>query len=138
MWFTGLKIHVLTTFLGQPKEFLITPASTHDFKAFQNMYKGALPRKSTVLGDKAYTSQPYELELLHEKDILLATERRENSKRGQCLIYHQYGKKMRKRIETVFSKMASWLPKHIHAVTERGLMIKLMALITAFSLSFII
>ncbi len=38
MWFTGLKVHVLGTFQGQPKEFFVSPASMHDLRAFQKMY----------------------------------------------------------------------------------------------------
>jgi hypothetical protein len=137
MWFTGLKVHVLTTYQGQPKEFLLTPASTHDLKAFQKMYLGTLGRGSTILADKAYTSLPFEKELLFSRDILLVAERRANSKRGQSLIYHRYGRKIRKKIETAFSKMVGWLPRHIHAVTNQGFILKLMMLLTAFSFSFV-
>lgn len=115
---------------------MISPASVHDLKALQNMYLGTLPRGSTIIGDKAYTSKPYEEELLLAKDIFLLAERRSNSKRGQSMIYYLYGKKLRKRIETAFSKLTSWLPRHIHAVTNRGFVLKLMMLITAFFLSF--
>ncbi len=137
MWFTGLKVHVLATLQGQPKEFIISSASMHDLKAFQKMYLGTVPKRSTVFGDKAYTSLPYEHELLFSRDILLVAERRSNSKRGQSLIYHHYGKKIRKTIETAFSKMVSWLPRHIHAVTNQGFILKLMMLMTAFAFSFV-
>lgn len=137
MWFTGLKVHVLATLQGQPKEFMVSTASMHDLKAFQNMYLGAVPKGSTVFGDKAYTSLPYEHELLFGRDILLVAERRSNSTRGQSLIYHRYGKKIRKTIETAFSKMVSWLPRHIHAVTNQGFILKLMMLMAAFAFSFI-
>lgn len=136
-WFTGLKVHVLATFKGQPKEFFISAGSMHDLKALQNMYLGTLPKRSTLFGDKAYTSWPFEMQLLSSRDIFLAAERRENSKRGQSMLYHFYGKKIRKRIETAFSQIVSWLPRHIHAVTNRGFVLKLMVLITAFSMSFL-
>jgi hypothetical protein len=138
VWFTGLKVHILATFRGQPKEFLISAASVHDLKALEKIYLGTLPKGSTIFGDKAYTSQPFENKLLFSKDILLLAERRVNSKRGQSMIYHRYGKKIRKRIETAFSQMTSWLPRHIHAVTDRGFVLKLMMLIAAFSLSFLV
>lgn len=137
MWFTGLKVHVLATFHGQPKEFFISTASTHDLKAFQKMYLGSLPRGSTIFGDKAYTSKDFEEDLLLTKDVLLVAERRANSKRGQSLFYHLYGRKIRKRIETAFSKMMGWLPRHLHAVTDQGFVLKIMLLITAFSMSFL-
>lgn len=137
MWFTGLKVHVIATFRGQPKEFAISAGSMHDLTALQKMYLGTIPRGSTMFGDKAYTSQLFEQELLASRDILLAAERRANSSRGQSLIYTRYGKKIRKRIETTFSGMVSWLPRRIHAVTNRGFILKLMMLITAFSISFL-
>ena len=48
MWFTGLKVHVLSSVKGQPKEFYISPATMHDLKAFKNMYLGTIPRGSTL------------------------------------------------------------------------------------------
>lgn len=137
MWFTGLKVHVIATFKGQPKEFAISHGSMHDLTALQKMYLGTLPRGSTMFGDKAYTSKQLERKLLASKDILLVAERRANSKRGQSLIYFRYGKKIRKRIETAFSEMISWLPRRIHAVTDKGFVLKLMMLITVFSMSFL-
>jgi hypothetical protein len=137
-WFTGLKVHIIATFRGQPKEFAISAGSVHDLKALQKMYLGTLPRGSTIFGDKAYTSEPFEKELFTNKDILLLAERRANSRRGQSLIYSRYGKKIRKRIETAFSQMVSWLPRRVHAVTNRGFVLKLMMLIAALSVDFLI
>jgi len=135
-WFTGLKVHILATHLGQPKEFLLTSASEHDLTALKKMYFGTLSKGSVLFGDKAYTSEDFELELL-EKDILMIAERRSNSRRGQSLIYHRFGKRIRKRIETVFSKLTAWFPRHLHAVSDAGFLLKLRLLITAFSLSFL-
>ncbi len=136
-WFTGLKVHILTTYREHPKEFLITPGLIHDLTAFQKMYLGTVPQRSLIFADKAYTSQQLEEKLLLRKDILLLAERRANSKRGQSVIYRLYGKKIRKRIETAFSQLTNWwFPRHIHAVTNQGFVFKLMLLITAFSLFF--
>jgi Transposase DDE domain. len=137
MWFTGLKVHIIATFQGQPKEFAISAASMHDLTALQKMYFGTLPRGSTMFGDKAYTSRAFEQKLLAYRDIFLVAERKVNSSRGQSLIYSRYGKRIRKKIETAFSTMVNWLPRRIHAVTDRGFLLKLMILITAFSLSFL-
>ncbi len=136
-WFTGLKVHVIATFRGQPREFAISAGSSHDLSVLKKMYLGTLPRGSTLFGDKAYTSQSYEQELL-SKNILLLAERRANSRRGQSLLYFRYGKKIRKQIETAFSTMTSWLPRHIHSVTNQGFILKLMILITAFCMSFLV
>jgi hypothetical protein len=136
-WFTGLKVHIIATIQGQPTAFAMTAGSVHDLTALKKMYLGTLPRGSTMFGDKAYTSQPFEIELLVARDLLLLAERRSNSQRGQSLIYARYGKKIRKKIETAFSRMVSWLPRRIHAITEKGFLLKLMMLITAFSMTFL-
>ena len=47
-WFTGLKVHILATHHGQPKEFFFTPASEHDLSAFKKMYLGTLSRGATI------------------------------------------------------------------------------------------
>jgi hypothetical protein len=135
-WFTGLKVHIISTLQGQPKMFAMTPGSVHDLTALKKIYLGTLPRGSTMFGDKAYTSQSFENELLAAQDLLLLAERRSNSKRGQSLIYVRYGKKIRKKIETAFSRMIAWLPRRIHATTEKGLLLKLMIMITAFCIAF--
>ena len=134
-WFTGLKVHVLTTFQGKPREFLLTSASTYDLTAFKKIYLGSLLKGSIILGDKAYISSEHE-KVLIEKDLHLITERRKNSRKGQSFIYHRYGRRIRKKIESTFSRISSWLPKHIHAVTDRGFVLKLMMLIPAFSITF--
>ena len=134
-WFTGLKVHVLTTFQGKPREFLLTSASTHDLTAFKKIYLGSLLKGSIILGDKAYISSEHEKALI-EKDLHLITERKKNSRKGQSFIYHRYGRRIRKKIESTFSRISSWLPKHIHAVTDRGFVLKLMMLIPAFSITF--
>lgn len=135
-WFTGLKVHMLTTFQGNPKEFLFSPASTHDLTAFRQMYLGSIPNNSIIIGDKAYISAEFEAKLAKE-GLHLITDRKVNSRRGQSLIYHRYGRKIRKRIETTFSKISSWLPRSIHAVTDKGFVLKLMLLIAAFSMTFL-
>ena len=78
----------------------------------------------------------YEYDLI-DKGILLLAERRINSRRGQTMLYQKYGKKIRKKIETAFSRLMAGFPRHIHAVCSSGFQLKLMLLITAFSLSFL-
>lgn len=106
-WFTGLKVHILTTYRGHLKEFLITPASVHDLRAFQKMYLGTIPQGSTIFGDKAYTSQSLEEKLLFSKDILFLAERSANSKMRTEYDLPAVREKIRKRIEIAFSKLIS-------------------------------
>lgn len=134
-WFIGLKVHLVARVSGQPVEFMITAGSVHDNKAFQHMHLGYLPKRSVILGDKAYCNQALEIEL-EKRGLLLTTDRKSNSKRGKSLVYHRYGRKIRKSIETAFSKISNWLPHHIHAVTDQGFLLKILLLMAAFSMDF--
>ena len=100
------------------------------------MYLGSVPQNSIILGDKAYISDKYEEEL-YKKGMHLITDRKINSRKRQSLIYHRYGRKARKRIETTFSKISSWLPRSIHAVSDKGFVLNLLMLIAAFSMTFL-
>lgn len=135
-WFVGVKIHVLTTLCGCPKTFAISPGSNHDLTVFKKMYLGGLTQGATVIGDKAYLSASNEQDM-EKKGFFMLTERRANSVRGPSLLYHRYGKRLRKRIETMFSRISNWLPHHVHAVTKKGFFLKLTTLIVAFSTSFL-
>ncbi|HLL75258.1 MAG TPA: IS982 family transposase, partial [Pyrinomonadaceae bacterium] len=60
--------------------------------------------------------------------------RKGNSKRGDGVWRGHYRQLMRKRIETVFSRIASLFPKHIHAVTLDGFVLKASLFVIAFAL----
>lgn len=135
-WFVGVKIHVLTTQQGCPKTFAISPGSNHDLTVFKRMYLGGLAQGAIIIGDKAYLSASHEQDM-EKKGFSMLTERRVNSVKGPSLLYHRYGKRLRKRIETMFSRISNWLPHHVHAVTKKGFFLKLTTLIVAFSTSFL-
>lgn len=73
----------------------------------------------------------------HYKDILLLAERQCNAKRGQSLLYFRYGKRIRKQIESAFSKWLVGSQDVSMQLQIRGLILKLMILITAFTISFL-
>jgi hypothetical protein len=54
-----------------------------------------------------------------------------NGYRACLLVYNNY---YRKKIETVFSEITELFPKHIHAVTIEGFIIKVSFFIYAFAL----
>jgi hypothetical protein len=56
--------------------------------------------------------------------IEFAPSRESNSKRGDDAWRSGYKRLMRKRIEIVFSQITNLLPKHIHAVTRDGFLLK--------------
>jgi hypothetical protein len=63
-----------------------------------------------------------------------ASSRKKNSKRADDCRRNYYKQLMRKRIETVFSQITSLFPKHVHAVTLNGFLLKLSMFIIAFAL----
>jgi hypothetical protein len=133
-FYYGFKIHMITTAAGKPVEFIITPASTADITAFKCM-EIDLPSNSRVYGDKAYTSYSFEDYLLEEELIKLIPERKANLSRQHsgCIQYLQ--SVLRKRIESTFSALVSLFPRKIHAVTYEGFILKLIFIITSFSIN---
>lgn len=121
-YFYGVKVHMVVTVDGKPIEFILSPGSCSDIKAFKELDLD-LPEGSVIYGDKAYTDYEEE-EFLAESGINLKPHRKENSKRQhsgcmEFIIGHQ-----RKIVETAFSGIARLFPKHIHAVTSRGFELK--------------
>jgi hypothetical protein len=91
-----------------------------------------LPQGSEITADSAYTDYDTE-EMLADNGINLWATRKNNSERphspgGEYLISAH-----RKRVETVFSDIAEFMPESGHAVTAEGFIIKLIAFIRAFT-----
>ena len=136
-YFCGLKIHLIISASGQPKEFMITSASEHDMNAFKKFSLHTLTRKSRILGDKAYNDYAYE-DCLKDQDLHLCSERKCNAKRPQDLFFTLHGKKIRKYIETTFSQLKQLIKGKIHAVTNKGFKIKICLLLVVFSIGFVL
>ncbi len=133
-YFYGLKIHLMVTQSGQPVELFFTPGSVGDVEGLQ-VFSFDLPPGSTVYGDKAYND--YDIEDLLEEacQIHLRPLRKKNSKRGEPAYIEFVQQYERKQIETVGSLVERLLPKHIHAVTQKGFELKLFLFFLAYSIS---
>jgi hypothetical protein len=133
-YFYGLKVHLLITGTGAPVEFVLTPGSTSDVKALRQLTLD-IPAGSTLHGDRAYTDY-HEEDLLQESGaITLQPQRKKNSLRPLAPWLEFLSKPIRQRIETSFSQITRLFPKHIHAVTPRGFVLKLVCFLLAFSIS---
>jgi hypothetical protein len=66
--------------------------------------------------------------------IKFALSRKGNSERADDVWRSYYKQLMRKRIETVFSQTTNLLPKHIHAITLDGFLLKVSIFIIAYAL----
>ena len=127
----GYKLHGLASLNGIITDFELTKASVadiHYLKEIKYQYAGC-----TILGDKAYLSNPLQTELFEEHRILLNTPMRNNQKnyRKQPAVF----RKCRKRIETVFSQFCDQFKIQTnYAKLFDGFATRLMAKIAAFTL----
>ena len=135
-YFYGLKVNVIATAEGQPFEVLLSPGSYHDLDPFKLMSVD-LPPSSSFYGDSAYTDYEHE-DRLKQKGIRVIIERKANSCRPHLFEDWQDLKRFRRTIETTFSRISSWLPKKIHAITDRGFELKVMGFVIALATNFII
>lgn len=132
-YFYGLKVHLVITGSGEPVDFVLTPGSTADLNGFKLMDL-ELPAGSTLLGDRAYNDYQEEDWMQAAGEITLQPQRKKNSKRPLPAWLEFMGKPIRQRIETSFSQITNLFPKHIHAVTPQGFVLKLICFLLAFSI----
>lgn len=130
-FFFGLKVHVITTVDGQPVELKILPGSIHDMKALKQLKMRALKRGSNLYGDKAYTNYSYEDFLWDEQGIALLVPKKILNQKPYTEHVKRYINRRRKRIETAFSDIKSWLGQKIHAVTLKGFELKITLAVVA-------
>lgn len=127
----GYKLHSVTSLTGVITDFELTKASVADIHYLHEIkyrYTGC-----TILGDRAYLSNPLQMELFEEHRILLNTPMRNNQKNyiKQPAIF----RKSRKRIETVFSQFCDQFNIQTnYAKLFDGFATRLMAKIAAFTL----
>lgn len=132
-FYYGLKVHVITTDSGQPVEFKILPGSIHDMKAFKELTFRSIPQGSNIYGDRAYNNYDFEDFLWQKQGIALLPQRKISSQRAYSLKIKTYINRKRKRIETAFSEIKSWLGQKVHAVTLKGFKLKLTLTLVAFA-----
>jgi hypothetical protein len=131
-FFFGLKVHLLVTGQGEPIEFVITPGSVSDIKALKALDLD-LPAGSRVHADRAYTDYGEEDLLLEAAGIVLQPQRKKNSKRPLTLCHEFMFKPIRQQVEIAFSQITNLFPRHIHAVTSRGFVLKVVCFLLAYS-----
>jgi hypothetical protein len=114
---------------------LLTPGSYSDTKALW-AYSFDWPEQSWVVGDKAYND--YEAEdALQGAGVVLSPLRKRNSKRALPAWTRYLQSCYRKVVETTASLIERLLPKSIHAVTPKGLELKVGLFVLASSINFL-
>ena len=127
----GYKLHGVSTINGTITSFNLSKANMHDIEYLQdirNSYAGSI-----LLGDRAYLSDPLQLELFDTHKLLLQTPLRINQKnyKKQPAVF----RKVRKRIETTFSQFCDQfrIQKNL-AKSFSGLATRILAKLTGFTL----
>ena len=131
-YFYGLRVHLLVTQTGQPVEFVLAAGADCDISTFKG-FALDLPPGSVIHADKGYTDYSEEDLLQEAGSLTLLAQRKKNSKRPHPAWVEFLSHPVRKRIETSFSQLTNLFPKHIHAVTAQGFVLKLVCFLLAFS-----
>lgn len=132
-YFYGVRVQVVTTEEGVPVELAFLPGAASDVRGL-GVLPLELPEGSQLFMDSGYTDYAIEDAASEMDGIEFAPSRKSNSKRRDNCWRSYYKQLMRKRIETVFSQVASLLPKQIHAVTLDGFLLKVSMFVIAFAL----
>ncbi|MBU5257613.1 IS982 family transposase [Tissierella praeacuta] len=103
----GFKLHVLATVDGYVTDFVLTPANIDDREAVWELVETY--EHITILGDKGYANKHLSPDLETEKEIQLLFMKRDNAKNPHPKWLRQNIFKLRRRIETTFSQLATQL-----------------------------
>jgi len=128
-YYTGYKLHLVTSIEGVSVSYDITKASVHDIH-FLNDVKYSGLNNATLIGDGAYISSECKIDLFETCKITLAAPAKK-SQLNQPIFPFTF-KKSRKRIETLFSQLCDQMMlKRNYAKTFLGLSIRILSKITA-------
>ena len=132
-WFYGFKIQIITDSKGTPVQFDVFCGQTGGVTAFQCSQIN-LPENSSLFGDKAYNDYEQEDLLLECDEIRLRPIRKSNSKRPDKPYEAYYKNHVRKMIENSFTMITDLFPRHIHATTTKGFLLKIFIFVLAFTI----
>jgi hypothetical protein len=135
-YFYGFKVHVVVTAKGIPVEYTFTAANAHDLEGLKQMPLD-LGEQSTLFADSAYTDYELENSLADDGIKLLAARKKNAKKKHESWVEYIFSA-YRKRVETSFSDIKKCFPLTIHAVTDKGFLIKIITFIFAYALFFFI
>jgi hypothetical protein len=131
-YFYGFKVHLVVTSQGEPIEFFFSEGSLHDLEGLKRLPLD-LPQGSTLYGDKAYKDQHEEWLLQDAAQVRFLPLTRSNAKKPLSAPLVYLAHIARQQVETAFSLIDRKMPKHIHAVSQQGFLLKLQAAVIAFA-----
>ena len=115
---------------------MLTPGATSDLHGLKG-WPLDLSEGAVVHGDRAYTDYQEEDLLQEAGGIVLRSQRKRNAKRPLPAWLEFLAKPVRQRVETTFSQLEALLPKHIHAVTAQGFVLKVVCFLLAVSFGYL-
>ena len=132
-YFYGVRVQVMTTEEGVPVEFAFLPGSASDVRGL-GVLPLALPEGSELFMDSGYTDYAAEDAAREADGVTFSVQRRRNARRFDDPWRASYKQLMRKRIEAAFSRLTAMFPRHIHATSFRGFLLKVSFFVIAFTL----
>jgi hypothetical protein len=133
MTYYGFKLHLVVDSSGIPLHFDLTPANIADNQMTEELL-AVSTRGQLAIGDKGYISETHRLELKQKFNINLITPRRNNQIIRETNSTRKAISKFRQIIEVVngILKKKFSLEK-VHAKTLKGLAVKVLSKITAYT-----
>lgn len=129
-YFFGWRLHLICDDQGIPVAFEMLPASWHDLVPLQELL-ALLPPGSQVVADKGYVSQKDEIICYHYGNVRLIPRYRKGMRisntKHQTRLLNTY----RSMIETVNSQLEKMGIQRLHARTNNGFAIKVLASLIA-------
>ena len=132
-YFYGVKVQVVATEEGVPVELAFLPGAASDVRGL-GVLPLALPAGSELFMDSGYTDYAAEDAARELDGVSFCVQRKRGSRRWDDPRRAYYKQLMRKRIETVFSRITAMFPRHVHAVTLDGFLLKVSFFVIAFAL----
>ncbi len=132
-WFYGFKVQIVATTDGVPVDFYVHAGSEADVTGLRALAPD-LPEGSVRYTDAGYTDYAWEDLFEEATGNRQQSARKQNSQRPHHPAQHALIQHFRKTIETSFSQLTARFPKHIHAVTAAGFVLKIALFVFVHSL----
>ena len=130
-YFYGYKLHSVCSAAGVIESLDLTKASVHDIHYLKDVKE--MLSNCIITGDKGYIGKQNQIDLFQTAGIQLEVPLRNNQKEGKPVI--RVLKKVRKRIETVFSQLCDqFMIQRNYAKSFTGFKCRILAKITGFTI----
>ena len=130
-YFYGYKLHSVCSAAGVIQSLDLTKASVHDIHYLKDVKE--IFSNCMIIGDKGYVSRQHQINLFESAGIELEVPLRNNQKEQKPTIWIL--KKVRKRIETVFSQLCDqFMIQRNYAKSFAGFKSRILAKVTGMTI----